>query len=89
MSLADALQVHLDEEEEGILPLAEEYLSMEEWGALPGHGMANFTGDKVWLILGLIRENFTPAQRDAMLEHMPPTGQADMGRQWGESSLWP
>jgi len=45
---------------------------MEEWGALPGHGMANFTGDRWWLILGLIRENFTPAQRDDMLEHMPP-----------------
>jgi hypothetical protein len=86
VALADALQVHLDEEEAGILPLAEEHLSMEEWGALPGHGMANFTGDKVWLILGLIRENFTPAQRDAMLEHMPPPARA-MWETMGESSF--
>jgi hypothetical protein len=86
VTLADVLEVHLDEEEAEILPLAEEYLSMEEWGALPGHGMANFTGDKVWLILGLIRENFTAAQRDAMLEHMPPPARA-MWETMGESSF--
>jgi hypothetical protein len=86
VSLADALQVHLDEEEAHVLPLAEEYLSMEEWGALPGHGMANFGGDKVWLILGLIRENFTPAQRANMLEHMPPPARA-MWETMGESSF--
>ena len=86
VSLGDALHVHLDEEEAHVLPLAGEYLSMEEWGALPGHGMANFTGDKVWLILGLIRENFTPAQRDDMLEHMPPAARV-MWETIGESSF--
>ena len=86
VALAEALQTHLDEEEALILPLAEEHLSMEEWGALPGHGMANFSGDKVWLILGLIRENFTPAQRDDMLEHMPPPARA-MWETMGESSF--
>jgi hypothetical protein len=34
--------------------------------------MRTFTGDKVWLILGLVRENFTQRQRDLMLEGMPP-----------------
>jgi hypothetical protein len=71
-ALGAALSTHLDEEEAEILPLAREYLSPEQWGALPGHGMANFTGDKIWLVLGLIRENFTPEQSAAMLEHMPP-----------------
>jgi hypothetical protein len=84
--LGDALAVHLDEEEAGILPLAGEHLSLEEWGALPGHGMANFAGDKVWLILGLIRENFTPAQCDAMLEHMPPPART-MWETMGESAF--
>ncbi len=84
--LGDALGVHLDEEEAQILPLAGEHLSMEEWGALPGHGMANFKGDKVWLILGLIRENFTPAQRDAMLEHMPSPAR-DMWETMGEKAF--
>ena len=39
----------------------------EEWGALPGHGMANFHGDKIWLILGLIRERMNDEQRAAMI----------------------
>lgn len=76
VSLGVVLQDHLDEEEAEVLPLAGEFLSLEEWGALPGHGMANFSGDKIWLILGLIRENFTPAQRHAMLENMPPPARA-------------
>jgi hypothetical protein len=66
------LCAHLDQEETDILPLATAHLSVEEWGALPGHAMGSFTGDKIWLILGLIRENMTDEQRAAMLEHMPP-----------------
>ncbi len=86
VALGDALSVHLDEEEADLLPLAVAHLSMEEWGALPGHGMANFSGDKIWLILGLIRENFTQAQCDAMLEHMPPPARA-MWETTGESAF--
>ncbi len=71
-ALGSHLCEHLDEEEAKVLPLAAEYLSMEEWGALPGHGMANFHGDKIWLILGLIRERMTEEQRAAMTAHMPP-----------------
>jgi iron-sulfur cluster repair protein YtfE (RIC family) len=69
--LGNHLLEHLNEEEAKVLPLAAEHLSMEEWGALPGHGMANFHGDKIWLILGLIRERMTDAQRAAMVAHMP------------------
>jgi hypothetical protein len=86
VALGDALSVHLDEEEAEILPLAGDHLSMEEWGALPGHAMANFTGDKIWLIIGLIRENFTPAQRDTMLAHMPPPALA-MWSTMGEAAF--
>jgi iron-sulfur cluster repair protein YtfE (RIC family) len=71
-SLRTHLVEHLDEEERLGLPLAAEYLSAEEWGQLPGHGLAAFDGDKVWLILGLIRERMNEAQREAMLIHMPP-----------------
>jgi hypothetical protein len=39
---------------------------------LPGHAMGHFGGDKIWLIIGLIRENFSEAQRQMMLEKMPP-----------------
>lgn len=75
-TLDTELCAHLDQEEAEILPIANAHMSMEEWGALPGHGMATFGGDKVWLILGLIRENMTDDQRAAMLEHMPPPARA-------------
>ena len=77
---------HLDEEEEEVLPLAAENLSAEEWGALPGHGMANFCGDKIWLILGLIRERMNDEQRAAMLEHMPPPA-VEMWTGFGEQAF--
>ena len=86
MALRDQLVRHLDEEEERALPLAAANLSMEEWGALPGHGMANFHGDKIWLILGLIRERMTEEQRAAMLEHMPPPA-LEMWTGFGEQAF--
>jgi len=77
---------HLAEEEQNVLPLAGEYLSMEEWGALPGHGLANFHGDKIWLILGLIRERMTDDQRAAMMAHMPPPA-LEMWTGFGEQAF--
>jgi hemerythrin-like domain-containing protein len=77
---------HLDAEEALVLPLAADNLSMEEWGALPGHGMANFHGDKIWLILGLIRQRMTDAQRAGMLAHMPPPA-VDMWTGFGEQAF--
>ncbi|HTR69511.1 MAG TPA: hemerythrin domain-containing protein [Mycobacteriales bacterium] len=71
-NLVEGLTEHLDDEERAVLPLCAQYLSVAEWGALPAHGMSHFAGDKVWLILGLIRERMTQAQRDEMLAHMPP-----------------
>ena len=85
-ALNDALIPHLDEEEAQILPLAGEYLTVEEWATLPGHSMANFQGDKIWLILGLIRENFTAEQRDMMLNGMPPPAR-QMWETMGETSF--
>jgi hypothetical protein len=70
--LGRRLEQHLGDEERQVLPLCGENLSIEEWGALPGHALGSFTGDKVWLILGLIRDNMSQAQRDEMLAHMPP-----------------
>jgi len=80
-----ALCCHLDQEEAEIVPLAAEHMTVEEWAMLPGHAMGNFAGDKVWLIMGLIRENFTPAQRDMMLAKMPPPAR-QMWENMGEAS---
>lgn len=84
--LDDVLSPHLDQEEAEIVPLAGEYLTVEEWGTLPGHAMGHFEGDKIWLIMGLIRENFTQEQRDMMLEHMPPPAR-QMWETMGEASF--
>ena len=85
-ALRAQLVAHLDEEEAKVLPLAAANLSMEEWGALPGHGMANFGGDKIWLILGMIRERMTDEQRASMLAHMPPPA-LDMWTSFGEQAF--
>jgi iron-sulfur cluster repair protein YtfE (RIC family) len=85
-ALRTQLVTHLDREETDALPLCEENLSAEEWGSLAGHGMANYQGDKIWLILGLIRERMTEVQRARMLEHMPPPA-VDMWTSFGERAF--
>ena len=63
---------HFDEEERRILPLAEEFCTVEEWAELPGHAMRTFAGDRLWLIIGLVREQMPAAARAKQLEMMPP-----------------
>lgn len=63
---------HFDEEERKVLPLAAECISVEEWAELPGHAMRNFTGDKIWLVLGLVQEQMPPAAVAQMEANMPP-----------------
>jgi iron-sulfur cluster repair protein YtfE (RIC family) len=85
-ALRAQLVEHLDEEETRALPLCAEHILAEEWGQLPGHALAGYQGDKVWLILGLIRQRMTQEQRDAMLEHMPPPPR-DMWINFGEDAF--
>jgi hemerythrin HHE cation binding domain-containing protein len=70
--LGAVLLKHLDEEEEFIVPLAAQYITAPEWGELPGHALRNFAGDKLWLALGLVREQMRAEQLAMMDEHMPP-----------------
>jgi hypothetical protein len=84
--LGTQLVVHLDEEETVGLPLVSSHISPEEYGALPGHALRSFTGDKVWLVLGLIRENMTEEQKVEMLAHMPPPV-VDMWTNMGQSAF--
>lgn len=71
-ALRDQLDAHFLEEEQEILPLASAHMSAEEWGALPGHAMAHFSGDKIWLILGLIFEQMTEEQLAETMQLLPP-----------------
>jgi len=66
------LDKHFAEEEAEILPLASRHMSPEEWGALPGHAMAHFTGDKIWLILGLVFEQMSDEELAVTLTVLPP-----------------
>ncbi|MDP9075548.1 MAG: hemerythrin domain-containing protein [Actinomycetota bacterium] len=85
-ALWDSLGSHLDDEEREVLPLCAQHLSPQEWGALPGHVMAAFAGDKVWLVLGLVSERMTAKQRDEMWAHMPPAV-LDMWLGFGERAF--
>jgi hypothetical protein len=85
-ALRAQLVPHLDLEESEGLPLCAENLNAEEWGKLPGHALASYRGDKVWLILGLIRQRMNDAQRAAMLEHMPPPA-VEMWTGFGERAF--
>lgn len=70
--LGTSLRAHLDDEEQTVLPIAARYITAPEWGELPGHAMQNFTGDKLWLILGLVQEQMTPQQVETVEANMPP-----------------
>jgi len=85
-ALRAQLVAHLDDEEATVLPLCAEHMRPEEWGELPGHAMAGYQGDKIWLILGLIRQRMTDEQRTAMLEHMPPPPR-EMWTGFGENAF--
>ncbi len=85
-SLHAELDVHFGEEEREILPLASKNLSPEEWGALPGHAMGHFTGDKIWLILGLVLEPMTSEQRQFTLSLLPPPA-VEMWTTMGEAAF--
>jgi hypothetical protein len=85
-ALRSQLEPHLDEEETRALPLCADNILAEEWGQLPGHALAGYQGDKVWLILGLIRERMTDDQRALMLAHMPPPAR-DMWTGFGENAF--
>jgi iron-sulfur cluster repair protein YtfE (RIC family) len=71
-TLGAELALHLDEEERVILPIAARHITAPEWGELPAHGMQHFEGDKIWLVMGLIREQMRPDQIAVMEAHMPP-----------------
>lgn len=71
-ALGAALLPHLDEEEAYIVPLAAQHIYAPEWGELPGHAMRSFGGDKLWLILGLVREQMRPDQIAMQESKMPP-----------------
>jgi hemerythrin-like domain-containing protein len=70
--LSQALFEHLDQEERDILPLAEQCVTVEEWGRLGEHGRDSMTREELPLMFGAILEEADPQERATMMALLPP-----------------
>lgn len=71
-SLRTILVDHLDHEEAEVVPLIGQCINVAEWGEMSALAFQRFTGDKVWLALGLIQEQMLPEENATMEANMPP-----------------
>jgi hemerythrin-like domain-containing protein len=71
-TLGATLEGHLDQEEIDILPLAQVWITPEEWGQLPGHAMRSYQGLRLWMPLGLVTEAMPDDLRVGIESHLPP-----------------
>ncbi|WP_433610243.1 hemerythrin domain-containing protein [Dactylosporangium sp. CA-139114] len=62
---------HLDEEEQRILPLVQEHISVAEWAALSEHARSKTPKDKLLFVLGALLEDATPQERTQFLAMLP------------------
>jgi hemerythrin-like domain-containing protein len=67
-----ALFEHLDQEEREILPLAEQYVTAEEWAKLGEHGRDSMTREELPIMFGAILEEADPAEQASMMALLPP-----------------
>ena len=70
-TLAAALDEHMREEEDHILPLVEEHLTVAEWEALGERGRAGIPKDRQLVQLGFILLGRSADERAAFLAQMP------------------
>jgi hemerythrin-like domain-containing protein len=70
--LSQALFEHLDQEERDILPLAEQHVTVAEWGRLGEHGRDSMTRDELPIMFGAILEEADPQERAGMMALLPP-----------------
>jgi hypothetical protein len=71
-ALVAVMGTHLSEEEEEVLPIAARVITPPEWGALPGHAIQHYSGQRLWLPFGLVLEAMPDDIRENMLSHLPP-----------------
>jgi hemerythrin-like domain-containing protein len=69
-----ALVEHLDEEEQSVLPLVAEHLTVAEWDLLGARGMESIPDNRRLIALGAILEDATPEERDFFLGRAPRLG---------------
>lgn len=67
------LDVHLDEEEQEILPLTREHLTVREWAEIGERGANSIQDKRKRLIfLGMILEDASPQEQRTFLAQLPP-----------------
>jgi hypothetical protein len=66
-----ALLEHLDDEEEYVLPLIAEHLTVAEWARLGERFSDEAPKDKLLFFLGMVLEDASPAEREAMMANLP------------------
>ncbi|SEG93491.1 Hemerythrin-like domain-containing protein [Nonomuraea solani] len=69
--LYEDLVIHLDQEEEKILPLVSQHLTKEEWDRLGEYGRSHLSKDRLLIQLGALLEDATDWERQAFLGLLP------------------
>jgi hypothetical protein len=55
-----------------VVPLIALCINVAEWGEMSALAFQRFSGDKVWLVLGLIQEQMLAEENATMEANMPP-----------------
>lgn len=71
-SLRTILVAHLDHEEAEVVPLIALCINVAEWGEMSAVAFQRFSGDKPWLVIGLVQEQMLPTENATMEANMPP-----------------
>ena len=71
-ALQPILLEHLDHEEADVVPLIAMCINVAEWGQMSATAFQRFSGDKVWLAIGLIQEQLLAQENATMEANMPP-----------------
>ena len=66
------LEVHLDEEEQVVVPLIDRHLTEAEWQDVGERGFEKFTPAQRWIALGQMVEVATPEEAAMMFSTLPP-----------------
>ncbi|MCD9198429.1 hemerythrin domain-containing protein [Aeromicrobium wangtongii] len=70
-AVSTALDAHLGQEEEVILPVAASSFTQAEWDRLGEAGMASVPRNRLLVQLGYLMEDATPEQRAMVMAHVP------------------
>ena len=71
-SLRTILVAHLDHEEAEVVPLIALCINVAEWGEISAVAFQRFSGDKPWLVIGLVQEQMLATENATMEANMPP-----------------